>query len=89
MAGAVFLATGSRICAAGMMPSSCSCSATMKRCSWLLIRIGAAHSGSEATRAAVSCSRLREVTSGRTGFGRDWRDSGHRRVPLPPHRITG
>ena len=71
------------------MPSSRSCSATMKRWLSLQTTIGAATSGRPLSRAAVSCSIVRSPTSGSSCLGYSSRDSGQSRVPEPPDRITG
>src|SRR5688572_6945799 len=85
-AGAVLRPTGSRICSA---PRCLSCSAMMKRCSWLLMTIGAAQPARPSSRPTVSCSRVRSLSRVRNCLGSDLRDMGHNRVPEPPHRITG
>ena len=88
MAGAVFLAAGSRMMVALCCPIVDSCSAAKKR--WL----------SEHTRTAdwvavpekrnrVSCSRERCAPMLRNCFGNSALDKGHRRVPMPPASITG
>jgi len=41
------------------------------------------------TRMAASCSRLVSPKSGLNSLGEDFLETGHRRVPAPPHRITG
>src|SRR6476469_3772194 len=41
-----------------------------------------------AMRARVAWKRLSGPSSGRNGLGRAWRESGQRRVPPPPARIT-
>ena len=45
--------------------------------------------GKPASRAAVSWIMVRSPVSARSCFGSSSRDSGHRRVPAPPERITG
>ena len=88
-AGAVFRPTGSRMIAAGFVPTCSICSATMKRWLSLHTTIGAATSATPSTRLAVSCSMVWSPTSGSSCFGYSSRDSGHRRVPEPPERMTG
>src|SRR5262245_51001921 len=71
------------------MPRSRSCSATTKRNSALVMTIGRANrSGSE-----MRASTCWKVDSGPTRetncFGMLSRETGHRRVPAPPHMITG
>ena len=65
-----------------------SCSATRKRCASLHTTIGAAPA-MPARRSAVSCSMVCLPVSASSCFGYSSRDSGHRRVPAPPDRITG
>ncbi len=61
----------------------------MKRWLSLHTTIGPPTSVMPATRAAVSCSIVRSPTSGSSCFGYSSRESGQRRVPEPPERITG
>jgi hypothetical protein len=71
------------------MPISASWSLTRKRCASLQITSGCALPQASFARSAVSCSSVRPVTSGRNCLGSSWRDTGHRRLPAPPQRITG
>ena len=71
------------------MPSSRSCSATMKRKSVLVMTIGRANSAGSATRASVCWKVERSPISGTNCFGMLSRETGHSRVPAPPHISTG
>jgi hypothetical protein len=70
-------------------PISRSCSATMKRNSALVITIGRANRAGSATRASVCWKVERSPISGMNCFGMLSRETGHSRVPAPPHISTG
>ncbi len=55
----------------------------------LLIIIGSARLSNLFKRRMVSCSMALSLPSGKYCFGYCLRDSGQRRVPEPPERITG
>ncbi len=61
----------------------------MKRWLSLQTTIGAPTSSRPVSLAAVSCSIVRSPTSGSSCFGYSSRESGQRRVPEPPERMTG
>ena len=52
-------------------------------------RSGAAHRQAARAAARVSCSIVCAPVSGSSCLGYSSRDSGHRRVPAPPDRMTG
>ena len=89
MAGAVLRPTGSNRMPAGGMPISRSCSATRNRCASLQTTMGVVASGNPASRAAVSWIMVRSPVRASSCLGSSSRDSGQRRVPAPPERITG
>lgn len=64
------------------------CSRTMATCWVPQTMSGAENSGPEA-RASVLANRLSSPTISRNCFARVPRDAGQRRVPAPPHRMTG
>src|SRR5438309_12097453 len=74
--------------ARGSMLICRSCSATRKRCASLQTTT-AAEAPSPSRREAVCWSIVRSPVSGRSCLGYSSRDSGQRRVPAPPERITG
>jgi hypothetical protein len=86
MAAAVLRATGSRICRPVVWAASAA-SRTRKRWSSDATQVMSAFR--LASRSSVSCSRLLPPTSGANCLGSALRDSGHRRVPLPPQSTTG
>ena len=88
MAGALLRPTGSSTRRASGMPAARNCSAIRKRCSWLQTTIGGAKPGPRA-RNAVSCIRVRSDISGQSCLGKLSRETGHKRVPEPPDRMTG
>src|SRR5579862_3777594 len=51
--------------------------------------MGRSNSAASDTRTRVSWKVERTPNSGRNCFGRTSRDSGHSRVPAPPHMIRG
>jgi hypothetical protein len=83
----------SRRCGSSMMvawtPRERACSATTKRNSELVTIIGGANRPSRVTRSST-CWKVEDVPiSGTNCFGIFSRDTGHSRVPAPPHKITG
>ena len=87
-AGAEFRPTGSSTIWAPVTPACRSCSAIKNRCSWLHTTIGGANAG-PTPRSAVSCSIVWSEIRGQSCFGKLSRDTGHRRLPDPPDRMTG
>jgi hypothetical protein len=75
--------------AAGAAPTARICSATTKRCSSLHTTTGAAKSAGSETRRAVSWSIVRPEVKAMNCLGKCGRESGQRRVPAPPDRMTG
>jgi hypothetical protein len=72
-----------------LTPRARACSATTKRNSELVMIIGGANSPSQVTRSST-CWKVDDVPiSGTNCFGIFSRDTGHSRVPAPPHNITG
>ena len=61
----------------------------MKRKSVLVMTIGRANSDGSATRRSVCWKVERSPISGTNCFGMLSRETGHRRVPAPPHISTG
>src|SRR4051812_17638465 len=88
-AGAVFRPSGSSSSVDIESPISRICSVTMNRCSSLPTTIGGANSDLSDTRLAVCWKSVSSPWIGRNCFGNDSRDSGHSRVPVPPHIRTG
>ena len=86
MAAAVLRATGSRICRP-VRPAPSTVSFTRKR--WSSDAMQVMSWFSPESRSSVRCSRLLPPSSGANCLGSALRESGHRRVPLPPHRTTG
>lgn len=88
MAGAVFLAAGSRMMVALLCPIADNCSAARKR--WLSEHTRTAGS-TEAPekRNRVSCNKECCPPMLRNCFGNSALDRGQRRVPMPPARMTG
>ena len=71
------------------MPHSRSCSATTKRKSALVMTIGRTNRSGSETRVST-CWKVDPVpTNGTNCFGMLSRETGHSRVPAPPHMITG
>ena len=64
------------------------CSATKNQCSALQTIIGSARLSNPLRCRIVSCSMVLLPTSGKYCLGYSLRDSGKRRVPEPPERIT-
>ena len=71
------------------MSLSRSCSATMKRKSELVMTIGRSNSSRSAMRSSTCWKVERASTSATNCLGMLSRDTGHSRVPAPPHMITG
>jgi hypothetical protein len=71
------------------IPASRNCSATTKRKSALVMMIGRANKPASLTRASTCWNVDPLPTSGTNCFGMLSRDTGHRRVPAPPHMMTG
>ena len=87
MAGAVFLPLGSSNNAVGIELSACS--AAINRCCSLHTKIALSNNSLE-TRANVLCSNdMFSFSSGKNCLGIAWRESGHKREPMPPAKITG
>ena len=80
---------GSRKITAPSMPSSSSSPRIRKRWVSLPTISGAQFEFRAWARSSVSCSRERLERSPRNYFGYSSRESGHSRVPDPPHRMTG
>ena len=70
-------------------PISRNCSATMKRKSALVMTIGRANNAGSAMRASVCWKVERSPISGTNCLGMLSRETGHSRVPAPPHIRTG
>ena len=89
IAGAVLRAAGSSTIAPHSTPIARHCSATMKR--WSSLQITIRRRGSRDRRVAQACPAASSdaPVSFRNCFGYSSRDSGHRRVPAPPARMTG
>ena len=69
--------------------SSGSCRATAAACATPVTTIVVAGAASPASRATVACNNEADVpVSGCRNLGLPARDSGHRRVPLPPAGMT-
>src|SRR4051812_932146 len=88
-AGAVPRPHDSSRIAFGRTPTAASCSLTMKRWPSLHTTIGSTEALKPRVRPAVCCSSVRSPFSAWSCFGYCSRESGQRRVPEPPHRITG
>ena len=92
-AGAVLRPTGSSKAAPSSMPASRSCSDARNRCSSPVTIKGLAIWMSSAPSATKRCAaiwnRLSLPVSERNCLGKPARERGHRRVPEPPHRMTG
>ena len=71
------------------MPRSRNCSATTKRKSALVITIGRANSSGSVMRASTCWKVDACPTKGTNCLGMLSRETGHSRVPAPPHMITG
>src|SRR3989344_7290298 len=88
-AGAVLRPTGSRMISAGVFPSCRNCSAIRKRCSSLHTSSGSATCSIPSRRDTVCCNSVCSPRRQRSCLGYCSRESGHKRVPEPPDRITG
>src|SRR5579862_4188569 len=77
-AGAVFLASGSKIISALLTPICFNCSATKKRCSWLQITRGGAMLAMACIRNIVSCNRVWSLTNDNNCLGYALLESGHK-----------
>jgi hypothetical protein len=71
------------------MPRSRSCSATTKRKSAFVMTIGRANSSGSLIRASTCWNVESGPISGTNCFGMLSRETGHSRVPAPPHMMTG
>lgn len=88
MAGAVFLEADSRMMVAFWCPMADSCSAAKKR--WLSEHTTTAGAVCvPEKRSSVSCNRECCAPMLRNCLGNSALDSGQRRVPIPPARMTG
>lgn len=88
MAGAVFLAAGSRMMVALLCSIADNCSAARKRC-LSEHTTTAGSSDAPEKRNSVSCSRECCEPMLRNCLGNSALDNGQRRVPMPPARMTG
>ena len=90
-AGAVLRAAGSSTMARGLTPARSASSLTRKRWSLLHTTMGSANPASLPSRFSVVASKLDAWSSKKrmNCLGYMARDSGHRRVPEPPERMTG
>ena len=88
IAGAVLRGEGSIRIGPGSMPTSASCSVTMKRKSELVITTGGITSG-PTRRCATAWNKVSPSPSLANCLGKLLRDSGQRRVPDPPQSRTG
>ena len=86
-AGAVFRPSGSSKIVPWLCDNCLTCSASKNLCSSLQINTGSLQFSGK--RNKVSCSMLVSLTKGRNCLGKRARESGHKRVPLPPHIIVG
>ncbi len=88
IAGALLRPTGSSTMRAASIPARRNCSAIRNRCSLLQTTTGGAKPG-PCARSAVSWIIERLEINGQSCFGKLSLDTGHKRLPDPPERMTG